>query len=130
VFGIAADYLGAARTLLIGCAMLLVAVYALYFGLAAAPQQLDLLYPIAGFCVGVVGVIPTVLVGAFPPAIRFSGIAFAYNLAYAIFGGLTPLFLSWLLPSQPMIAAHYVAALCVVGGFTALIVNRQRSANL
>jgi MFS family permease len=115
VFGLAADRFGAARVVAIGCALLFAAVYALYLGVASMPQNLDLLYAMAGFCVGVVGVIPTVLVRAFPPAVRFSGISFAYNIAYAIFGGLTPLLVSLLLKSQPLAPAHYVAALCVVG---------------
>lgn len=115
VFGLLADSIGAARTLLLGCAMLFFAVYGLYFGLGSAPGHLDGLYALAGFCVGVVGVIPTLLVRAFPPAIRFSGISFAYNVAYAIFGGLTPLAVSLLLKSNPLAPAHYVAALCVVG---------------
>ena len=128
VFGIAADRFGAARIVAVGCALLFAAVYALYLGLASAPQWLVPLYSIAGFCVGVVGVIPTVLVRAFPPAVRFSGISFAYNVAYAIFGGLTPLFVSLWLKTQPLAPAHYVAALCVVGIATALVTGPQRAA--
>ncbi len=128
VFGIAADRFGAARIVAVGCALLFAAVYALYLGLASAPQWLVPLYSIAGFCVGVVGVIPTVLVRAFPPAVRFSGISFAYNIAYAIFGGLTPLFVSLWLKTQPLAPAHYVAALCVVGIATALVTGPQRAA--
>ena len=30
------------------------------------------------------------MVTAFPPAVRFSGLSFSYNVAYAVFGGLTP----------------------------------------
>ncbi|MEP6940699.1 MAG: MFS transporter [Rudaea sp.] len=115
VYGLAADRFGATRVVAIGCALLLGAVYALYFGLADSAQRLVPLYAFAGFCVGVVGVIPTVLVRAFPPALRFSGISFAYNVAYAIFGGLTPLFVSLMMKAQPLAPAHYVAALCVVG---------------
>ncbi len=128
VFGIAADRFGAARIVAVGCALLFAAVYALYLGLGSAPQWLVPLYTIAGFCVGVVGVIPTVLVRAFPPAVRFSGISFAYNVAYAIFGGLTPLFVSLWLKTQPLAPAHYVAALCVVGIATALVTGPQRAA--
>ena len=119
VFGALADRIGAERTLMLGCAVLLMATYALYFGLGQSTQYLDSLYAIAGFCVGVVGVIPTVLVRAFPPAVRFSGISFAYNVAYAIFGGLTPLFVTLLMKNQPLAPAHYVAALCVLGIATA-----------
>jgi MFS family permease len=127
VFGIAADRFGAARMVAIGCALLFGAVYALYMGLGYSPQYLVPLYSIAGFCVGVVGVIPTLLVRAFPPAVRFSGISFAYNVAYAIFGGLTPLFVSLLMKSQPLAPAHYVAALCVVGVAVALVTGPQRA---
>jgi hypothetical protein len=87
----------------------------LYSGLAAAPQRLVPLYAIAGFCVGVVGVIPAILVRAFPPAVRFSGISFAYNVAYAIFGGLTPPLVGWLVTRQPLAPAHYVASVCAIG---------------
>jgi MFS family permease len=125
VYGFAADRFGAARVVLIGCAVLFVAVYLLYYGVRAAPQYLDSLYAIAGFCVGVVGVVPTLLVRAFPPAVRFSGISFAYNVAYAIFGGLTPIFLGFVLQWQPMAPAHYVAALCIVGIATAAFISRQ-----
>jgi MFS family permease len=119
VFGSLADRFGAERIFMIGCAALLAATYALYFGLGQSTQHLGSLYAIAGFCVGVVGVIPTMLVRAFPAAVRFSGISFAYNVAYAIFGGLTPLFVTLLMKNQPLAPAHYVAALCGVGIATA-----------
>jgi len=130
VFGLLADRFGAARTLMAGCVALLLATYWLYAGLGAAPQRLDVLYAFAGFCVGVVGVIPTLLVRAFPAAVRFSGISFAYNVAYAIFGGLTPLFVTLLMKNQPLAPAHYVAALCVVGIATAAWVGSARSARV
>jgi len=123
VFGLLADRFGAERMLTIGCVLLLGATYALYFGVARDARYLDSLYAVAGFCVGVVGVIPTVLVRAFPPPVRFSGISFAYNVAYAICGGLTPLFVGWLVVHQPLAPAHYVAALCAVGVATAIWVG-------
>ena len=119
VYGFLADRLGAERMLMLGCVLLLAATYALYLGVGADASRLDALYAVTGFCVGVVGVIPTVLVRAFPPAVRFSGISFAYNVAYAIFGGLTPLFVTLLMKNQPLAPAHYVAALCAVGVATA-----------
>jgi hypothetical protein len=128
VFGLLADRFGAARILMLGCAALLVATYALYIGLGRSPQHLDSLYALAGFCVGVVGVIPTVLVRAFPAAVRFSGISFAYNIAYAIFGGLTPLFVTLLMKNQLLAPAHYVAALCGVGIATAAWIAAAGSA--
>jgi MFS family permease len=119
VFGWLADRFGAERLLMLGCALLLAATYALYLGLGQSTQHLGILYGLTGFCVGVVGVIPTVLVRAYPAPVRFSGSSFAYNVAYAIFGGLTPLFVTLLMKQQPLAPAHYVAALCVVGIATA-----------
>ena len=119
IFGLLADRFGAERMLMLGCALLMVSTYALYLGVGRNPQYLDSLYAAAGLSVGVVGVIPTVLVRAFPAAVRFSGISFASNIAYAIFGGLTPLFVTLLMKNQPLAPAHYVAALCGLGIATA-----------
>jgi len=128
VFGWLADRFGAERMLMLGCALLLAATYALYLGVGQSTRSLGSLYGIAGFCVGVVGVIPTVLVRAFPAPVRFSGISFAYNVAYAIFGGLTPLFVTLLMQRQPLAPAHYVAALCAVGIATAAWIAATRAA--
>jgi MFS family permease len=124
-FGALADRIGAWRTLAIGCVALLLSTLALYHGLARMPEQLFALYALAGFSVGVVGVIPAILVQVFPPAVRFSGISFAYNVAYAIFGGLTPLFVSLAMKTLPLAPAYYVAALCIVSIVLALVVGRR-----
>ncbi|MNV71836.1 hypothetical protein D3C71_1648770 [compost metagenome] len=55
------------------------------------------------------------MVKAFPPVVRFSGLSFSYNVAYAIFGGLTPMVVTALLKVSPMAPAYYVAGLCAVG---------------
>ena len=125
-YGLLADRIGAARALLLGCIALLAATYALYLGVGRAPDYLFALYALAGFCVGVVGVIPALLVAAFPPAVRFSGISFAYNVAYAIFGGLTPLVVAGSMKVIALAPAHYVAALCIVGSAVALSAGPRR----
>lgn len=127
-FGAFADRIGAPRALAIGCAALFFAVLALYAGVARDPQRLVALYALAGFCVGVVGVIPALLVQAFPPAIRYSGISFAYNVAYAVFGGLTPQFVTALVRHSPMAPAYYVAALCMLGIATVPLARRVADA--
>ena len=62
-----------------------------------------------------IGVVPSMAVQLFPPAVRFSGLSFAYNVAYAVFGGLTPVLVSLLLRFDTLAPAHYVVALSVVG---------------
>ena len=73
------------------------------------------LYALCGFFVGVIGIVPSLAVKAFPPVVRFSGLSFSYNVAYAVFGGLTPVMVSLLLPLDKLAPAHYVEALSVLG---------------
>jgi len=44
--------------------------------------------------------------------VRFSGLSFSYNVAYAIFGGLTPLVVSLMIKWDPLGPAYYVVTLC------------------
>ncbi len=114
-YGLAADRFGFRRVIAIGALVLAAVVFALYTGTRASPQHFTALYVLTGFCVGVVGVVPTAMVHAFPPAIRFSGISFAYNVAYAIAGGTTPLLIAWWLRSAPDAPVYYVALACLAG---------------
>ncbi|HEU4663816.1 MAG TPA: MFS transporter [Dokdonella sp.] len=125
-FGLLADRIGAARALGLGCALLLATTLLFYYRLAQAPGALYALYGATGFCVGVVGVIPVLLVQAFPPPVRYSGVSFAYNVAYAVFGGLTPLVVTLLMRNAPLAPAWYVAALCLLGIVLAFAPMRER----
>jgi MFS family permease len=119
LYGFAADRFGIARVLIAGSIVLAVATFALYQVLASAPQHFTAFYAIAGLCVGVVGVVPAAMVRAFPPAIRFSGISFAYNMAYAISGGLTPMIVKLWVRSTPQAPMIYVVVACAVGALAA-----------
>ena len=66
------------------------------------------------------------MVKSFPSAIRFSGISLSYNISFAIFGGLTPLIVA-IFPANDLFgAAHYVAALCLVGFAIGLFLGKNR----
>ncbi|MFZ1837634.1 MAG: hypothetical protein WAU20_02765, partial [Dokdonella sp.] len=98
----------------------------LYRILETAPAHFTIAYTITGLLVGVTGAIPSLMVHAFPAAIRFSGISFAYNVAYAILGGLTPVVGSrWIGAGQIHAPAFYVATACL-GGIVAALWARQR----
>jgi hypothetical protein len=101
--------------LLVGCALLGVTSALFYQQMSVAPQNINGWYPLCGFFVGVIGVVPSVAVKAFPPVVRFSGLSFSYNVAYAVFGGLTPVAVSMMLPFDPLAPAHYVVLLSAVG---------------
>lgn len=115
VFGALTDRFGSGRVMMAGFVMLGLSAIAFYQRLGSAPQDIIQSYALTGFFVGVIGVIPSSAVRAFPAAVRFSGLSFSYNVAYAVFGGLTPVMVSLLLPLDPLAPAHYVAALSGVG---------------
>ncbi|WP_051748331.1 MFS transporter [Nevskia soli] len=128
--GALADRFGPGPVLGIGSVLLLLCTYAMYLGLGQNPGLLVPLYGLTGLCVAIVGVIPLVLVRNFPPAVRFSGISFSYNVAYAVFGGFTPPLVAMLGKASPLGPAHYVAAMCVIGLLMGLFGARQPASAL
>ncbi|MBM3115029.1 MFS transporter [Jeongeupia naejangsanensis] len=115
VFGAAADRFGARATMIVGFIGLLASSYHFYTGLPGDAGSLLFSYGLTGFFVGAIATVPFVAVRAFPAAVRFTGLSFSYNVAYAIFGGLTPMLLTLWLQKDPLAPGHYVAALAVLG---------------
>lgn len=128
VFGALADRYGAGRVLAVGCVLLGATSALFYRQMAISPQHINGWYALCGFCVGVIGVVPSTAVRAFPPVVRFSGLSFSYNVAYAVFGGLTPVLVSMLLPLDPLAPAHYVVLLSAVGVLIGMYLWRQDKA--
>lgn len=124
--GMLADRFGAGRVFILGSLLLAALTWSFYSNLKAHPDWLLPLYALTGLCVGMIGAVPYVLVKAFPAAVRFSGLSFSYNLAYAIFGGLTPMVVAFLLKFSPMGPAYYVIALCGLGLLIGLYLFSQR----
>ncbi|EOW6743921.1 MFS transporter [Cronobacter dublinensis] len=127
--GLAVDRFGASRTFVVGSVLLAASSWAFYHLSGAHPEQLFLLYGVVGLCVGVVGAVPFVMVRAFPAAVRFTGISFSYNVAYAIFGGLTPIAVTMLMGVSPMAPAWYVLALSLMGLGLGVWLGRKRQAD-
>ncbi|MFZ5961232.1 MFS transporter [Pseudomonas knackmussii] len=119
------DRLGAGRMFIGGSLLLGGASWLFYSSLHEHPDLLFPLYAFAGLTVGIVGAVPYVMVKAFPPVVRFSGLSFSYNLAYAIFGGLTPMVVALLMKQDPMGPAYYVGALSLVGLLVGIYLLRQ-----
>ncbi|WP_435606762.1 MFS transporter [Pseudomonas knackmussii] len=119
------DRLGAGRIFIGGSLLLGGASWLFYSSLHEHPDLLFPLYAFAGLAVGIVGAVPYVMVKAFPPVVRFSGLSFSYNLAYAIFGGLTPMVVALLMKQDPMGPAYYVGALSLVGLLVGIYLLRQ-----
>ncbi len=119
--GLAVDAIGVGPVLGLGSILLAGSTFLLFAVAGSAPQWLVPAYGAAGLCVGAVGAVPSVLVRCFPPALRFSGISASYNIAYAIFGGLTPVMIQSMIGAGWTNApALYVGALCLLGLFLGL----------
>jgi MFS family permease len=122
VIGAAADRFGVRRVAIAVALLLIAATYNLYIGAERLPSTLLPGYVLAGIGAGGAVLTPIVMVGAFPPAVRFTGVSFSYNLSYAVFGGVTPLFVSWLAHLNRLSPAHYVAAVTLLGLLAILMV--------
>ncbi|MCC7006669.1 MAG: MFS transporter [Ottowia sp.] len=114
------DRIGSGWTMLAGSTLLGTMCFIFYSSIVQDttmlhPLNLCSFYALTGLSVGVVGAIPSALVRSFPPAVRFSGLSFSYNVAYALVGGITPLVISWWLKSNVMALAHYIMIFAAIG---------------
>jgi len=127
LIGAATDRFGVRRVAAPILLLLIGGAYGLYAAAAYLPLALLPLYIVAGFGAGAVVLTPIVLVRAFPPLIRFTGVSFSYNIAYAIFGGLTPPLVAWLIHLNRYGPAHYVAAAAIAGLIATFLAPVARS---
>ena len=58
--------------------------------------------------------VPYLMVSAFPVAVRYTGVSFAYNISYAVFGGLTPPIITAMSLIAPQAHVHYLMAIGLV----------------
>ena len=124
--GFLADRFGAGRVMLFGAILVASLAGIFYQSLGHANQStIFMLYMLLGLASGTVGMVSCALVKMFPAHIRFSGISFSYNVAYAIAGGLTLPVVQWLSLYSNIGAMYYIWVVCLVSVFTAVI-YRQR----
>ncbi|QMV75175.1 MFS transporter [Comamonas piscis] len=125
-WGWLSDQWGTRAAMVLGWGGMAVTAYLFYLNLPGTELSLIWTYALVGFFVGAISLLPVVGVRAFPPEVRFTGLSFSYNMAYAVFGGLTPMLVSVWQQADVMAPAHYVAAMGVLGvamGFWPLAVK-------
>ena len=119
-YGMMMDKFTMGKVILIGCILAALAIAIFYLSLDNH-QLLFITYSLAGFCVGIVGSFAYFMVKVFPTQIRYSGVSFSFNMAYAIAGGLTPLLISFLSDFvSKMAPAMYVVGLFALGALIGL----------
>ena len=116
------DYLGRRKLLIVGSFLLLL-TSPIYFKLMQKIEFSFILVALNGLVISIyLGAMPCYLSELFPPKIRYSGVAISYNLAFALFGGLTPLLATFLvantsvniIPSFIIVLASILALLSLM----------------
>lgn len=126
IAGLLADKFGAGKVILFGALGVAVISGIFYNSLGqVAPSTTFMLYMLLGLSSGTVGMVSYTMVKMFPANIRFSGISFSYNVAYAIAGGITLPLVQWLSQYSNIGALYYIWVVCLVTLFTAMIYKRK-----
>ena len=122
--GAIADRIGSARFFILFSPIMGLLSLGMFLLLPTHPDWLYTLSALVGLSVGVVGAVPHAMVHIFPTPIRFSGLSTSYNLAYAVFGGLTPIAVTLILQVSPIAPAFYVLLFGVVGTGAGIALRR------
>ena len=120
------DRIGAWRGVMLYSLLLPLGIGVLYASLIEQWLPLSVAYAMAGLACGIVGVVPSVMVGLFPANIRVSGISFTYNIAYAFWASTTPLLLIALMPWNIWVCVLYAFVMGVTGLLTAVVFGLRR----
>ncbi len=100
VFGAMSDSFGRRPIMFASAAAMLVVFYPLFAWLAAAPtlQTLLIVQAIIGVLIAAyMGPLGALMAELFPARMRTTGLSISYAFAVAIFGGLAPLFNTWII---------------------------------
>src|SRR5205823_11503689 len=117
--GVLADRIGGWRVFLPAVALSGGAAIPLFSFVLAQPTRLHLFaaqLTASLFQAFIAAPLPGLLAGLFPTAVRSTGMALSYNVSVALFGGMAPLYVTWLtgLTQSRMIPAYYLAGAAVL----------------
>ena len=108
------------RLMLISCLLEIILAVPVFVAYAHYQLSAYLVIMISAVILGVVtGIAPLLVSQLFPTSIRYSGIAFAYNVSFAIFGGLTPLIAMTLIKTTGELASP--AVYLIISGLIGLL---------
>ncbi|MCL6708991.1 MFS transporter [Pseudomonas sp. R2.Fl] len=113
--GVMVDKIGAGNYLMGGSLFFAMATFAFYAMAGISYGAMFVLYSVMGVAIGLMAAVPYVMVMVFPARVRVTGISFSYNISYAVFGGLAPIVLAYLIHLTPMVVAYYLLFASVLG---------------
>lgn len=119
VWGWIGDRIGLGRALALGSVMTAAATWWFFSQLediAGGRTGLLAAWVVVAAPAGFIGLIPAIAAVVFPTVVRFTGFAFPYNLGAALFAGLTPLAVTFVVKQfGPAAPANLVGLACAVG---------------
>ena len=114
-YGLISNHENFGKILVIGSVLLIGQMLAFFYHLQAGGDYILIMYALLGFCAGVVGMIPAILVQLFPTNVRLTGMAFCYNITYGIVGVLIPFGLGYATLLVSFSPALYIAFIGFIG---------------
>lgn len=114
-YGILSNYQNFGKILAIGSVLLIVQIFVFFYHMQAGGDYILIMYALLGFFAGIVGMVPAILVQLFPTNVRLTGMAFCYNLTYALVGVLVPFGLGYATMFVSFSPALYIAFIGFIG---------------
>ena len=135
VFGAMSDRYGRLPIMFASAAGMLIAFYPLFSWLAASPtlQTLLIVQGIIGLLMAAyMGPLAALMAELFPPRMRTTGLSVSYAFAVAIFGGLAPLFNTWIIAAtgNKLAPAFYLVLAAAISLTALTFAKRQSSSEL
>lgn len=132
VFGALSDRCGRLPIAFAAAAAMLVVFYPLFSWLAATPtlQTLLIVQGIIGVLMAAyMGPLAALMAELFPPRMRTTGLSISYAFAVAIFGGLAPLFNTWIIAvtGNKLAPAFYLILAAAISLIALVFAKRQGS---
>jgi len=125
IYGWLAGSFGVTRVIVSGCVIQSICYLVLLQVAGNGSAFVVPIYALTGLSLGVIGAYPLVWIRSFPARVRFSGISFSYNVAYAIFGSITPIMIGYAVSWNRMTPVWYVAAVSGVAIATMLVMQAR-----
>jgi MFS family permease len=114
-YGLISNHENFGKILVIGSILLVAQMLAFFYHLQAGGDYILIMYALLGFCAGIVGMVPAILVQLFPTNVRLTGIAFCYNVTYGVVGVLIPFGLGYATTLISFSPALYIAFIGSIG---------------
>lgn len=128
VAGILADRFGLLKSMILFSILVIVCNGIFFYNLSLEMPNTHLvmiLYFLSGFANGLMVFCPLVMIMLYPVYYRFSALGFSYNIAYAIFGGLSPIIVAFLMQKYMMGVGYYMMFLGGLGFCLALFIKNR-----